>query len=69
MTVYKTDMSITTVDIYKKTEQEFYDGEQHMNITKYKKLNITEHKTDMNIAKIDKYQKTEKQFYDGAQST
>ena len=40
-----------------------------MNITKYKKLNITEHKTDMNIAKIDKYQKTEKQFYDGAQST
>ena len=29
MTVYKTDMSITTVDIYKKTEQEFYDGEQN----------------------------------------
>ena len=29
MTVYKTDMSITIVDIYKKTEQEFYDGEQN----------------------------------------
>ena len=26
-----------------------------MNITKYKKLNMTEHKTDMNITKIDKY--------------
>ena len=28
-----------------------------MNITKYKKLNMTEHKTDMNITKIDKYKK------------
>ena len=26
-----------------------------MNITKYKKLNMTEHKTDMSITKIDKY--------------
>ena len=40
-----------------------------MNITKYKKLNMTEHKTDMNITKFDKYKKTEQQFYDGAQST
>ena len=28
-----------------------------MNITKYKKLNMTEHKADMNITKIDKYKK------------
>ena len=28
-----------------------------MNITKYKKLNMTEHKTDMNITKIDQYKK------------
>ena len=28
-----------------------------MNITKYKKLNVTEYKTDMNITKIDKYKK------------
>ena len=38
-----------------------------MNITNYKKLNMTEHKTDLNITKIDKYKKrTEQQFYDGA---
>ena len=28
-----------------------------MNITKYKKLNMTEHTTDMTITKIDKYKK------------
>ena len=28
-----------------------------MNITKYKKLNVTKYKTDMNITKIDKYKK------------
>ena len=28
-----------------------------MNITKYKKLIMTEHKTDTNITKIDKYRK------------
>ena len=39
-----------------------------MNITKYKKLNITEHKTDMNITKIDKYQKTEQHLYHGLQN-
>ena len=38
-----------------------------MNITKYKKLNMTEHKTDMNVTKTDKYKKTEQQFYDGEQ--
>ena len=32
-----------------------------MNITKYKKLNLTEHKTDMNIAKIEKYKNPEVQ--------
>ena len=28
-----------------------------MNITKYKKLIMTEHKIDMNVTKIDKYKK------------
>ena len=28
-----------------------------MNITKYKKLNMTEHKADMTITKIGKYKK------------
>ena len=28
-----------------------------MNITKYKKLNMTQQKTDINITKIDKYEK------------
>ena len=32
-----------------------------MNITTYKKLNITEHQTDMNITKIEKYKKPEVQ--------
>ena len=40
-----------------------------MDITKYKRLNMTEHKTDMNITKIDKYERIKQQFYDGAPNT
>ena len=39
-----------------------------MNITKYKKLNMTEHKIDNNSTKINKDKETEQHFYDGKQN-
>ena len=40
-----------------------------MNITKYKKLIMTEHKLDMSITKINKYKKNpEQHFYRGIQN-
>ena len=62
-------MNITKIDKYEKNwTAVLWRSTKHMNITKYKKLNMTEHKTDMNITKIDKYKKTEQQFYNGAQN-
>ena len=40
-TEHKTDMNITKINKYRKTEQHFYDGTQK----------------DMNVTKIDKYKK------------
>ena len=52
--IQKTDHDGTQTDInitkYKKSWTAIvYPSTKHMNITKYKKLNMTDHKTDMNI--------------------
>ena len=56
MKEYKRGMNITKIDKYQKNGTAIlWWSKKHMNIIKYKKLNMTEHKTDMNITKIDRY--------------
>ena len=50
MREHKTDMNVTKIDKCKKNWTAIlWRSTKHMNITKYKKLNMTEHRTDMNI--------------------
>ena len=56
----KLNMNITKIGKYEKNwTAVLWWSTKHMNITKYKKLKMTEHKTNMNITKTDNYKKTE----------
>ena len=69
MAVYKTDMSITTVDIYKKTEQEFYDGEQNTwTLLNTKNWTLRNTKQTWTLLKLTNTKKTEQHLYHGLQN-